>query len=132
MNEISLSELKPCSSCQSKSCTRPPTRLLNCFFFWIHCVLKQQIWEALYKTSTDDWKNWALDSNLRTYRSWWQWEDWFWNTKTAMTSIDRKALYYIHTTVLHSNKQRIAEYTYRAPESTFGTVITQEGKLAPY
>ena len=38
-----------------------------------------------------------------------------------MTSIDRKALYYIHTTVLHSNKQRIAEYTYRAPESTFGT-----------
>ena len=49
-----------------------------------------------------------------------------------MTSIDRKALYYIHTIVLHSNKQRIAEYTYRTPESTFGTVITQEGKLAPY
>ncbi len=49
----------------------------------------------------------------------------FANTRSAMTLIDRKALY------IHSNKQRIAKYAYRAPESTFGP-ITQEGKLAPY
>ena len=74
--------------------------------FWVHCVLKQHVWEALYKTSIN-WKNWVLHSKLRTKKvlSWWQWENWFWNTKTAMTSIDRKALYYIHTTVLHSNKR---------------------------